>query len=790
MEDKVVKLPVRVLVEFVLRSGSIDSTFMKSSRAVEGTMIHGKIQRETKKAMDEIGKEYIKEYSIKSEISYKDILFKLEGRIDGIIIDKDNNEVIIQEIKSTYLSIVDLLDYNNERHLAQAKLYGYMYCKLNNMENIKIKLTYFSIKDEAIHEIMRDFSLKELEEFSLYLIDKYLYIGQYTIEWINTRNKSIKELSFPFSNYRKGQRELAVCIYRTVCDNNRLFVEAPTGTGKTISSLFPAIKGMGEDKTNKIFYLTAKNVLATVVEETILKLYEKGLKVKVVNLTAKEKVCFLDKVSCNPEGCQYAAGHFDRVNEAIYDALENDDYFSSEVIKKYASKHKVCPFEFSLDLTNYSDLIVGDYNYIFDPKASLKRYKDNLDEYTLIIDEAHNLVNRSREMYSATLDFNSIENIKKLFKDNKEVSKIIKRIYSYFTNLDKELGENSTLVQEFAPVSLYDVLVKFISIADEYLSNTEPIGEAYEAFLQFYFDVHSFLRIFEFFSDDFVTYIFRELDNIKLKLYCLNPSDILKDITKDMSGSIFLSATLSPIYYYKNILGGEDKDNQAMLKSPFDRENYEVLVANNISTRFKDRENTYSIITEYIYSVINAKKGNYLVFLPSYSYLNEVYNTFKYNYGENEFNFVVQRSGMTNEESSKFLDEFNENNTKTTIGFAVMGGVFSEGVDLQGDRLIGAIIISVGLPQVCAEVELIKDYFDKKSSNGFEYAYMYPGMNKVLQSAGRVIRKEEDRGVILLIDDRFTHRKYKEIMPSHYKDFKIVSSKSQLQLYINNFWTK
>ena len=779
MNNREICISVRNLVEFVLRSGDIDSLFIGNSRALEGTKAHQQIQKDNK------DNGYTPEVTLKYSMEYQAFKFIIEGRADGII-SKDDT-LIIDEIKTTTRPIEFIEENYKETHWAQAKCYAFIYCEQNNIEFIGVQLTYYQVETNEIKRFINNFQLSELKEFFFDLIDKYLIWATLTSNWTIKRDNSIKALEFPFEKYRKGQRDLAVSVYKTIVQNKKIFIQAPTGIGKTISTLFPAVKAIAEGHTSKIFYLTAKTIIRGVVEEAFSNMQSKGLEFKVVTITAKDKICFKEKSICNPEHCEFAKGHFDRVNNALLDILNKENYFTREVIENYAREHKICPFEFSLDLTLWSDCVICDYNYVFDPRVYLKRFfSDDTGEYTFLIDEAHNLVDRARDMFSAQLYKKPVLELKNLVKDKEpKIAKALGKLNSFFVSMKKLCDDGNFIMQESEPKDIYPLIQKFISKAEEWLVKNEG-DELHEKLLELYFNALSFMRIAEFYDERYITYVENSKDDIKIKIFCLDPSYLLGEAIKRGESAIFFSATLTPLDYFSKILGGGNDSYRMKLPSPFDVNNIALLIADNISTKYNNRDKSYVTIANYIKSVLDQKLGNYIVFFPSYKYMQEVYNVFTGTYSD--VYTVLQSNNMTEEARDNFLELFQPNAEKGILGFCVLGGLFSEGVDLKHDRLIGSIIIGVGLPQICFERNIIKDYFNKKNNCGYEYSYMYPGMNKVLQAAGRVIRTEIDKGVILLIDERFTDKSYLNLFPNEWFPNIRVTSLQGLKKQLNGFW--
>lgn len=770
-----VKISVRDLVELALRKGSINASFISGNRAVLGTLAHKKIQ----KSMDE---NYEAEVKLIHECRVDNITFIVEGRADGII--HDLVSVTIDEIKSTMTSL-DLIDEDyNPLHWAQAKCYAYFYAHSNHLKSIQVRLTYYHLDTKEIKHLLQTYTFGALETFFNEIILCYAKYIRFYMDWVRIRDGSLKALIFPFENYREGQRTLAVNVYRSIEKGNNLYVSAPTGIGKTISTLFPTLKAMGEGCVAKIFYLTAKTITRTVAEQAVGRLYKQGVKIKAITLTAKDKICFQEKRECNPDYCIYAKGHFDRVDEAIYESINKEDLLTREVIEYYAKKHQVCPFELALDLATWADLIICDYNYIFDPTVALKRFLDNKD-FVLLIDEAHNLVDRAREMYSASISKRQVLHLKtSISKHYPTIAKELGKINSHMLNIRKDyIDVVGNYISGEAPKEMYTLVRKFINACDKRLQKG-AMSSFPTDLLDLYFQAYQFSKLFEFFDEHYMTYAESEGHEVVLRMFCIDPSFVIANILSTCRSAIFFSATLLPIDYYKYMLGGLE-DKAIHFASPFEPEHTLRLLATEVSTRYKDRENSYGKIGEYILNIVQGKVGNYMVFFPSYKYMMAVYELLEKT--EIAYKMCVQEGGMDEEAREDFLAQFKPSPIETTIGFCVLGGIFSEGIDLTEDRLIGTIIVGVGLPQICLERDLIKAYFDKVGKDGYHYAYTYPGMNKVLQAVGRLIRTEEDKGVVLLIDDRFNTALYGGLMPQEFDNRKKVRIED-VKVSIKNFW--
>lgn len=781
-EEKIIRVSVRNLVEFILRSGDIDNR-TSGSIDKEAMLMGGRLHRKIQRSM---GSDYHAEISLKTEIPCDGFLLRVEGRADGIIIHDENGktDATVDEIKGV-LRDLDHISEPAVVHLAQAKCYAYIYASQRELEEIGVQMTYCNLDTEEIKRFEQKYTAEELKTWFDDLVSQYEKWAKFQIEWERTRNESIKKTEFPFA-YRPGQRDVAAAVYRTILRVKKLFLQAPTGVGKTISTVFPAVKAVGEGLGEKIFYLTAKTITRTVAEQAFRTLKEQGLRMKVITLTAKEKICFCEETECNPEACLYAKGHFDRVNDAVYDILTNGEELDRGAIERQAEKFKVCPFELSLDISTWADAVICDYNYVFDPNAHLKRFfsEGAGGNYIFLIDEAHNLVERGREMYSAALYKEDFLDVKRKVKNlDGRLARRLEDVNKLFLALKRECEEHQILN------SVSHIALKLMSLLTEMERFLEEPGdnETRECVRDLYFQVRSFVSIHDILDENYV--IYSELEQsgrFKVKLFCVNPAANLQDYLEFGSGTVFFSATLLPIHYYKSLLSVEKDDYAIYAESSFPRENMLLLQARDVSTRYTMRSKSmYRRYADYIGMMADSKKGNYMAFFPSYLFMEEVYSEFIQR--TDGIDVILQSQNMGEREREEFLEEFDRERENSLVGFCVMGGVFSEGIDLTADRLIGAAIVGTGLPQVCNDREIVKGYFDARGMRGFDYAYLYPGINKVLQSAGRVIRTETDRGVILLLDDRFSQRQYRDSFPREWENCRNCSAFT-LKDHIESFW--
>ena len=779
-QKKQVRISVRALVEFVLRSGDIDnrrSGAAQKDAMAAGTRIHKKIQKR-------MGGNYRAEVPLKYTAldEEEDIELLVEGRADGIF--EEDGIVTIDEIKGVYMD----LERPTEPvavHMAQAMCYGYFYCCDRDLDGVRIQLTYCNLETEEIRRFHEDRSKEELEVWFRSVIHEYFKWARYLCHHELQRNQSISGLEFPFP-YREGQRDLAVAVYKTISRKKRLFIQAPTGIGKTLSTIFPAVQAMGAGKASKVFYLTAKTITRTVAEEAFRILRSRGLVFTAVTITAKEKLCPMEKTECNPEACPYAKGHFDRVNEAVFDILHLEQEMDRETVLRYAEKYRVCPFEFCLDISSWTDGIICDYNYVFDPNVRLKRYfADGASgDYLFLVDEAHNLVSRAREMYSASVYKEDFLEVKRIIKGKSpRLERQLDRCNKLLLSMKRECGDWQLLEDV---TGLAAGIMTAFSYMETFMEEFPEFPER-ETVLDFYFCLRDFLNVYEELDGHYRIYEEnREDGSFLVRLFCVDPSRLLSRCMDQGASTILFSATLLPVRYYKTLLSGNQEDYAVYVNSPFPEENRLLMVAEDVSSRYTRRSpSEYRKVADYIRIVTQSRPGNYMVFFPSYQYMGEIEEILEEE--PLKADLLVQGQGMGEAEKTEFLEEFEKERSHSLAAFCVMGGVFSEGIDLKEERLIGVIVVGTGRPMVCVEQEVLKGDFDETEEKGFDFSYQYPGMNKVLQAAGRVIRTPGDRGVILLLDDRFLRMDHLELFPREWERFQVVNRGNAARC-LEDFW--
>lgn len=758
-----IKVSVRNLVEFIFREGDIDNRRgqVSDKDAMEaGSRMHRKIQKN-------MGSFYRSEVPLVIRLEQEHFILQIEGRADGII--EQAGAITIDEIKGVYRN-VDEMEAPVFVHKAQAMVYAYIYGREQEVSEITVQMTYCNLETEEIRRFSEVYLFDELEEWFRKLVGQYMVWADYLYDHQRLRNASIENVQFPYP-YRTGQRDMVVSVYHAIREETALFVQAPTGIGKTLATIFPAVQAMGQEMGDKIFYLTAKTITRTVAVEAFEKLREGGLQFSSVVITAKEKACFQEECTCNPEQCPYAKGHYDRINAAVFDCINHEQNITREVIYAYAGKHQVCPFEFCLDVSLWVDGIICDYNYVFDPRVNLKRYfgQGVQGDYIFLVDEAHNLYERASSMYSAELYKEEFLKVKKLIKpySNKLAGKL-DACNRVLLEMKKEC--NGYQVME----SIDPLIHRLLSVLGEYekfLEQHHGLPDETEI-LEFYFKIYQFMNIYERVDENYV--IFSEqvnADSFRIKLFCVDTSVNLRECLDKGRAVVFFSATLLPIRYYKKLLSAEE-DYAIYIASPFPREHRQIMIGSDVSSRYSRRgQKEYEKIYYYIEKLIGTRDGNYMVFFPSYRMLQDVYAIACAEGLDKRVTLICQNPNMKEEAREEFLQQFEG---EQVVAFCILGGIFAEGIDLTGERLIGTIVVGIGLPMVCNEREILRNYFEEREGMGFEYAYLYPGMNKVLQAAGRVIRTAEDHGVILLLDERFLRSTSRQLFPREWEDYEIV----------------
>jgi DNA excision repair protein ERCC-2 len=770
-------IAVRSLVEYVLRRGDLRHDFIGTVSAVEGIRAHQQIQSRRPA-------HYMAEVPVARVVDHPQFELRVSGRIDGVMVH--NGMALVEEIKSTRRSLDDLEASPNLLHWGQAQCYAYLWAREHKFQKVTVRLTYLHVDSRRHVEIDRSFELDALSDFFDDLVGRYIQWVTRLAEWTKVRQTAITRLDFPFAAYRRGQREMAVAVYRNIRDRGHLLLQAATGIGKTMGVLFAAVKSLGEGIVDTIVFLTARTTGRLAAESALTTMARKGLRIKSITVTAKEKICFDPQSNCDPDACQYAKGHFDRINAALTDGLKHDA-LTREIIEALAVKHQVCPFEFSLELVNWCDCVICDYNYAFAPGVVLQRlFGEESGRQAVLVDEAHNLVDRSREMFSAQLSKRPLLALRRLLKDELPgIHRSLGQVNYWMAARRRRCKEaGDTVVEQALPQTLIDRLRDFLRRSEKWL-RLNLRTEFRDDLLESYFEVSRFIKIAEGFDHAYAVIYDADGNQLRVKLYCIDPSGQLCSAWKRCRAAVLFSATLTPAGYFQALLGCHEDAVALNLPSPFSPSNLAVFVADRISTLYRQRERSCDAIVRTLLDLVEQRHGHYLLFFPSYAYLDMVHHAFLSQCPHMEI--IVQAAEMTESQKESFLERFKRTDAKPLVGFAVMGGIFGEGIDLTGDRLTGAVIVGVGLPGMTIERDLIKAYFDGKNRNGFEFAYQYPGINRVLQAAGRVIRTEQDQGVILLIDRRYGEKSYRDLLPDSW-ELTRIDDKGAFQRRLETFW--
>lgn len=801
IERAAVTLSVGELCALALMGGDLDlrpgrSRRFSIERAAVGAKVHRKLQAEA-------GVLYDAEVSMTNTTLYHGITFEVSGRADGIL---HTDPLTVDEIKTVGGRAFDLPPA--PMHDAQVKCYAYFLSRAKNLEAVSTRLTYYRLDDGKTKYLTASHSAASLQAFYLELLSRIEYRARILIERETVLRPSVHSARFPYPSVREGQDMMIRECYRDIRAGKRLFVEAPTGTGKTLSALYPAVRALGEGHCDKIFYLTAKASTRREAYRASAQLFEHGARLRTVVLTAREQICqnAMAKADpagvsrhCNPLDCPYAKGFYDRCGEAVCHALSEQHGFTRQAILKTAEAFHICPYEFQLELSQYCDVVICDYNYVFDPLVYLRRYfePDALvgNRYVFLIDEAHNLADRASAMYSAELKLSQSASLWRALPESETalrgtLEKLNVTMMGFQRLCRDTLEKDENGVERGydlsrSPMESFGKLVTSTRAELEAWLRSHRGDEHEVAVYTLCASLKHFETVAEYYDERFLTFLTVEGDERTVRLICLDPSGILNTCLSRAHASVLFSATLTPSDYFADILGGGKGAVRISVPSPFSASQFCLAAVPSVSTRYEDRAKSYQKIAGLIAATASAKAGNYIVYFPSYDYMERVLERFAQKYPKVET--VVQTRGMTASQKDEFLDAFREDN-RLRIGFCVLGGSFSEGIDLPGRRLIGTVIVGTGIPALSNERNILRDYYETTRERGYDYAYTFPGMNRVLQAAGRVIRREEDRGVIVLIDDRWADARYKMLFPDHWSHVQYANNAFELAETVSCFW--
>lgn len=783
-EIKHYHISVRDLVEFIYKEGNIDDRFGSSDPLLsmqEGQRIHRMIQESNING-------YVPEVVLNYHYDFGKYIFDLQGRADGVAFDKEK-PYLVEEIKGVYNA--SQIEEPVKVHLAQALIYAYIISSQYSLDGIRVRMTYCDLESqdpsEGLNIFEEDYDFERLKLFFDETCNEFKKWSDFVFNWEKIRNDSILKGQFPFK-YRHGQRALVGICYKTIKDKKTIFIQAPTGTGKTISTLYPAVQALGRGMAEKVFYLTSKTVTGTVVKETAARINETGHRIKTVFITARDRICPLEERKCNPDDCPYAAGHFDRVNDAVFSIINNEDLMTREVILDYSKKFMVCPFEFSLDVSLFADVIVGDVNYVFNPTSCLKRFfaEGVKKPYIFLIDEAHNMVDRGRSMYSISISKEDILRGRRIMKKySRRVFNALTAINNDFLSWKKEGMVYILSSDEFSNFALK--VMNTVSAFQAFFQKRIKIKESDEIRI-LYFNLKYLDLLSDSYGRDYKAY--SECgEEMRFNLLCLDPSNMIQKRLYMAESVIFFSATFLPMRYYMNLLSRDEEAVAVKAETVFSSSQLAIIRARDVTTKYKERTpEMFQRYAQYIENIVESRKGNYIVFFPSYELLNHIRDDFTELDG-GKADVICQKSDFNENDKEEFLNSFSKDRGKSLVAFSVFGGQFSEGIDLKGDKLIGVILAGLPIPSISLENRFINDYFEEKTGQGFLYSSLYPAMCKVLQAGGRLIRTDSDRGIIALLDSRFSEKNIEEVYPDLWQDIKNVSVSSAGKA-LSDFWSK
>ena len=779
----VIEINVHELVGKLFTGGDLIFNSQGIDRAREGTRLH-------KLWQDSRTENYLSEVSLDHTFCVENHHIRLRGRMDGLYPDREI--VTIEEIKSTTNNPQSCIIDPPNNHICQVIVYAYLYSVDRDLSDDKLlclNLIYLATEGTDFGCYEKVVSVASLKEQFDIIINKFLHWHIQIENWKKLRNTSAQSLEFPYANYRSGQRKLAVKTYQTIKQKKRLIAAAPTGIGKTVSTLFPSIKAIGEGLIERIFYLTARNTVQAIGEQSLRLMVNHGLNIRSVTIVAREKTCLDMEGDCRSNQCIRCKGYFDRLPQAMQEILENK-VIDQEKIKEIADKHSLCPFEFSLDASLVADVIFCDYNYAFHPRARLQRhFVDNIKEHVLLMDEGHHLVERARDMFSANLSAANLRRLsRKIRNEQSELATAIIRISQWIerqVRINMRASNTESSSTSTAPVEL-EPLLQSVEENIQQIAQIQGWEKLDAEVKQLSFDILWFQQTLREFDEDYLCLLEQISDNTTVQLFCMDPSTRIEQTLLNANASILFSATLRPLNYFLELLDWPQNSYKLDLESPFPPENLNFLIDGSLSLRYRDRHKNSSEVMSRIVSFIENCPGNIMIFSPSHEYQKSLVHGIQRHCPNRDY--IIQEQEMSQKDRHGFLEKFQESKQQSNIvGFAVLGGLFSEGIDLIGDQLKGAVIIGVGAPPPNIRQKELQEYFQRQFKQGFEFGFRLPGFQRVLQAVGRVIRSTSDKGSVLLIDQRYLLTDYKKLFPSHWRP-KLVNNVEAIEKQLKQFW--
>ena len=763
-----VRVSVTDLAGFACRQGDLAIANVAGPSAAEGIKAHKRVQLD---AIEQGEQRLIcveSEVRLSSECRIQAYRVLLSGRVDLIAHDAPR----LSEIKTTLVPADQVPKAQKALQWAQLYLYGYLFKHpdkntASNSNPLELELIHVNIRAGTRESEIRTVELGELREFANNALDTYVSWIVRIEHWRERMSVSSSALEFPYAQFRSGQRDMAASIYRAARDGQSLMCEAPTGTGKTVSALFPAVKLLGRNEIRQVAYLTAKVAGRLSAMQCLEQMQSAGLALTAVQIRAKQPTCFCSNGRCERDDrgvCPMTIGFFDRLPAARDELLEKG-LITAEYLDEIAFEHQLCPFELALQLLPWVQIVIADFNYVFDPLVRLVHFSESRQDTLLLVDEAHNLLDRSRHMYSAHLKrAECVAQAKKCRDSHPLVARDLEA-------LSRQMRKQSAKQSDPVAVSICapEKLRRSASAAVGSITDTFGVAPSLpQTTGDLFRELCRYVAISDLFSEHHrcITEVSKSghRQQVGVSLYCLDASDSLRRIYKLFKSTILFSATLRPGTFYRDSLGLPDTTTQLLLDSPFDRARASHCIVDWIGTRYRQRDTSLSDLISLIEQVVTEKIGNYLVFFPSYAYLERACSAYCAAFPGREV--WRQSPGMAREDQLAQLARLDEPGHR--VGFAILGGIFGEGIDYRGDKLIGVIIISPGLPGLDTQTQLVSEHYQKQGRDGYDFAYRYPGLTRVLQTVGRLVRGESDSGIVILVDDRFTQRFYRELFPSHW----------------------
>ena len=766
--DKKVNIKVSDLVSVACR---MRERFRKFDSALKDdpAFAESMVERELKKN----GDDYFRDVNLSCSLKLGDVSVELSGKT-SVIHNKDGYTVNVVRSMRYPVRLANesfVADWLNE-----AKILAFILARKHSQESVSVLISVFHTETLEKKECSYTFKLSELESFFKSAVTEFSRYLNTVYPHVVSRNQKSESARFPFPTQRDGQSNISKEVYSSIKNKNNIIVNAPTGLGKTVATLYPALRAQGRGLCEKVFYLTAKSSGSNSVIDAVKAFEEAGFDITVSVISAKYKIC--EKRPCSPQNCRYPDGHHGRTVAAVFDITSKYKVFDEAIVKEYSRKYDICPFMLEMELTWFADLVVCDYNYVFDPKVSAKISACLSGNDAVLVDEAHNLIDRLRNVYSATVD---LAKVKELY-DKTTAPKLSSAIKSFLDFIKRDGEDAGYACEQLSSQSLDGLEREINALFTELQEEFEDKKDCVQEVSAISDSIKSFIDLLTLRSDDYLTFYNDKGDP---EIFMVNTGRTIFEKSKQLGNLVLFSATLFPEEYYRYMLGAKDGDSYISYPSPFDNRNFLVL-GYPLSTRYSEREQTVEDVVRAIWSAGRINSGNYIAFFPSYQYMLLALNAFIRMFPDEKV--IYQKPSMTDSDKQQFIASFENAPQSSMYAFAVLGGTFSEGIDLVGDKLSGAVVVGLGSLPPSRRSALISEYFTDMFFDGDKFAYHYPGLNKVFQAGGRVIRSESDKGFLLIIDDRFLTEENLELLPENWSNVKKAKDNNAVTANICDFW--